>query len=178
MKLKMKLIRISGMTAGLFLLIAQTGFAQTNPTISNEYSNGEIVQMIKRYKSAHSRDVVPPATLYQKFQADFPKTRDEEWESDGNIYEVEFEVKFRDCKVYYDAKGNLLMYVREIYRSELPAIVKNAAENKYPKYNFEDIEKVQRGTEIFYKVEMEDKSSDSEVKLLIGEDGAILEEKN
>jgi hypothetical protein len=173
----MKQIRILGMTVGLMLIIVQAGFAQTNPAISNEYSNEEIVRMIKKYKNAHSRDVVPSARLHQKFQADFPKARDVEWETDGNIYEVEFEVKFRDCKVYYDAKGNLLMHVREIYRSELPAIVKNAAENKYPKHNFEDIEKVRRGTEIFYKIEMESKSLDSEVKLLIGEDGTIQEER-
>jgi hypothetical protein len=172
----MRLIRILGMTAGLFFIV-QAASAQANPAISNEYSNEEIVRMIKKYKNAHSRDVVPSVTLHQKFQADFPKARDVEWETDGNVYEVEFEVKFRDCKVYYDAKGNLLMHVREIYRSELPAIVKNAAENKYPKYNFEDIEKVRRGTEIFYKIEMEGKSSDSEVKLLIGEDGTISEER-
>jgi hypothetical protein len=171
----MRLIRVLGAVAGLFFL-AQTAFARTDPAISNEYSNDEIVKMIKKYKSAHSHDAVPSAMLRQKFQADFPKARDVEWESDGEIYEVEFEVKSGDCRAYYDAKGNLLMHVREIYRSELPAIVKNTAENKYPKYKFEDIEKIRRGSEVFYKIEMERKSSNPEVKLLIGEDGAILKE--
>jgi hypothetical protein len=100
-----------------------------------------------------------------------------EWETDGDIYEVEFEVKFRDYEAYYDVKENLLMYVQEIYHSELPAIVKNAAESKYPKYRFEDIDKIRQGSEVFYKIEMERKSSDLEVKLLIKDDGAILEEK-
>ncbi|MDR1169237.1 MAG: hypothetical protein LBK97_00185, partial [Prevotellaceae bacterium] len=67
-------------------------------------------------------------------------------------------------------------YVQEIHRSELPAVVKNAAESKYPKYRFDDIDTIRRGTEIFYKIEMEHKSSGSEVKFLIGEDGAILEQ--
>ncbi|MDR1130414.1 MAG: PepSY-like domain-containing protein [Prevotellaceae bacterium] len=171
----MRLIRVSAAAAGLFFLV-QTAFAQANPAISNEYSNEEIVRMIKKYKSVHSRDAVPSATLHQKFQADFPKARDVEWESNGEVYEVEFELKSGDCKAYYDAKGNLLMHVQEIYRSELPAVVKNAAENKYPKYKFEDIEKIRRGSEVFYKIEMERKSSDMEVKLLIGDDGAILKE--
>ncbi|MDR1341395.1 MAG: PepSY-like domain-containing protein [Prevotellaceae bacterium] len=171
----MKLIRVLGVLAGLFFLV-QTAFARINPAISDKYSNEEIAGMIKKYKNAHSHGTVPSAALHQKFQADFPKARDTEWETDRGIYEVEFEIKSRDCKAYYDAEGNLLMHVREIYRSELPAIVKNMAENKYPKYDFEDIEKIRRGSETFYKIEMERKSSDSEVKLLIGKDGVMLDE--
>jgi hypothetical protein len=67
------------------------------------------------------------------------------------------------------------MTVEEAYRSELPAVVKNAAEAKYPKYHFEDIDKIRRGTEVFYKVEME--LRDTEVALLIQSDGTIWNEK-
>jgi hypothetical protein len=159
------------------IFFMQITFAQSNPAISKAYSNEEIAQMIKTYKIAHSHDVMPSAILQQKFQTDFPKAYDIEWESDGNIYEVEFDIQYKDHKAYYDAKGNLLMYIKELYRSELPAIIKNAAESKYPKYyTLEDIEKIQRGTEVFYKVEMENRTSDLEVKLLIKENGTILEE--
>jgi hypothetical protein len=67
------------------------------------------------------------------------------------------------------------MTVEEIYRSELPAVVKNAAETKYPKYHFEDIDKISRGTEVFYKIEME--RHDTEVELLIQSNGTIREDK-
>jgi hypothetical protein len=172
----MKLIRVLGVAACLFLS-AETTLAQENPAISKEYSNEEIARMVRTYKRAHSHDVMPPEMIQQKFRVDFPKAHDVEWETDGKIYEVEFEIKFRDCQAYYDAKGNLLMYVKEIYRSELPAIVKNAVENKYPKYRFDDIDKIWRGTEVFYKIEVENKSSDTEIKLLLKEDGTIFEEK-
>ena len=38
------------------------------------------------------------------------------------------------------------------------------------------MDKIQRGTEVFYKIEMENRASDLEVKLLIKENGTILEE--
>ncbi|MDR1343513.1 MAG: PepSY-like domain-containing protein [Prevotellaceae bacterium] len=172
----MKRLKILGMTASL--LFVQAAAAQ-NPVISTRYSNEEIAQAIKTYKASHSRDAIPPANLQQKFQADFPKARDVEWEAAGDIYEVEFEVKlvvkFRDFKAFYSSAGDLLMIAEEIYRSELPAVAKNAAESKYPKYSFEDIDKIQRGTEVFYKIEME--RGETEVKLLVKSDGAIIEEK-
>jgi hypothetical protein len=171
----MKVFKILNVFAVLFFLV-QTVAAQVNPAISKEYSNDEIIRMVRKYKSAHSHDAIPNSALIQKFHADFPKAHDVEWEIADSIYEVEFEIKSRDYKAYYDTKGNLLMYIQEIRRTELPATVKNAAESKYPKYRFEDIDKIWRGTAVFYKVEMENKSSDMEVKLIIGEDGVILNE--
>jgi hypothetical protein len=158
------------------IFFMQITFAQSNPAISKAYSNEEIVKMIMTYRSSNSHDVMPSAILQQKFQTDFPKAYDVEWETDGKIYEVEFDIQYKDYKAYYDAKGNLLMYIKEIYRSELPAIVKNVAESKYPKYNMEDMDRIQRGTEVIYKIEMENNSSDWEVKLLIKADGSVLEE--
>jgi hypothetical protein len=100
-----------------------------------------------------------------------------EWETANDVYEVEFEIRSRDVKALYDKDGNLLSLVEEIRESEMPAVVKNAAENKYPKYHFEDIDRIRRGTETFYKIEMEKSSSDGEVKLIIKSDGTIIEER-
>jgi hypothetical protein len=155
-------------------MLAQTTIAQ-DPKISTRYSNEEISQMIKKHKMTAAHDVVPTAELQQKFKADFPRAYDVEWESAEDIYEVEFNIKLRDYTAYYDANGNLLMTIQEIRRSELPAIVQNAAVEKYPKYKFEDIDKIRRGTEVFYKIEME--LRDTDVKLLIKSDGVLLDER-
>jgi hypothetical protein len=168
----MKLLKILTLSAGLFFV--QTVIAQ-NPAISARYSNEEIAQMIKTYQTSHSHDVVPPDNLQQKFQLDFPKAHDVEWEMAHDIYEVEFEISFRDFKAFYDANGNLLMTREEIRHSELPAIVKNAAESKYPKYAFDDIYKIRRGTEVFYNIEME--HGKMEVKLSIKSDGTVVKER-
>ncbi|MDR2287330.1 MAG: PepSY-like domain-containing protein [Prevotellaceae bacterium] len=156
-------------------IFVQVAAQSPAPTISDAYSNDTIAKMIRKYRTSHSHDVMPPAKPATKFKVDFPKASGVEWETDGNIYEVEFDIRFRDWKAYYDAEGNLLMTVEEIYRSELPAVVKNAAEAKYPKYHFEDIDKIRRGTEVFYKIEME--LRDTEVELLIQSNGTITSEK-
>ena len=164
---------IAVMSAAFFMQMAA---AQSSvPAISNAYSNDAIAEMLRKYRSSHSRDVTPPARLAATFKSDFPKASDVEWEVAGSIYEVEFDVRFRDWKAYYDDKGNLLMTVEEMYRSELPAIVKNAAKAKYPKYHFEDIDKIRRGTEVFYRIEMEHR--DMEIELSVRSDGVITNEK-
>jgi hypothetical protein len=147
--------------------------AQYVPAISTRYSDEVVAGMIRRHKNAHSRDVNPPSLLASKFKADFPKAHGVEWELADSVYNVEFKLRFRDCEAYYDFEGNLLMLVEEITRSELPAVVKNAAEAKYPKFGFEDIDRIRRGTEVFYKIEMEHR--DTDVKLLIKSDGTVSE---
>ncbi|MDR2118640.1 MAG: hypothetical protein LBP25_03805 [Tannerellaceae bacterium] len=168
----MKLLKIATVITHLFFM---QQLAAQAPAVSTQYSGEEIARMLKAYTASHSRDIIPSTTLQQKLQADFPRARDIEWETDGNVYEAEFEIRFRDCKAYYDEKANLLMTVQEIYASELPAIVKNAAESKYPQHRFEDMDKIQRGSEVFYEIEME--QGEREIKLLVKNDGAILQER-
>jgi len=170
----MKTFKLLMLAAGIFtvqMLMAQ------NPAISTRYSNSEIAQMVREYRMADARDVAPPNNLQQKFLTDFPNASDVEWETAGSIYEVDFEVRFRDFKAFYSNDGNLLMVVEEIRRSALPAVVKNAAEAKYPKYRIEDIRKIRRGTETVYKVDMEKSFSDMEVTLFVKSDGVVLDER-
>jgi hypothetical protein len=170
----MKLFRFLNLIACCFLFV-RTAEAQSNPAISKEYSNEVIAAMIRKHKMSDSRDVIPSAELAAKFKTDFSKASRAEWEVAEGIYEVEFNIRFKDYRAYYDAEGNLLMIVEEIYRSELPAVVRNAAETKYPKYSFEDIDRIRRGTEVFYKIEMEYR--DTEVKISVKSDGTISDEK-
>lgn len=169
----MKTFKISSLIACCILCV-HVAAAQSVPAISIRYSDETIAGMIRRHKNARSREVVPPSSLAAKFKADFPKAHGVEWELADSVYQVEFKVRFRDCEAYYDFDGNLLMLVEEITRTELPAVVKNAAEAKYPKFGFEDIERIRRGSEVFYKIEMEHR--DTDVKLLIKSDGTVSEE--
>jgi hypothetical protein len=168
----MKTLKILSMTA---LLFATQTLAAQNPAISTKYSDAEIATLLQNFRQANSHETVPPADLQAKFRADFPKAYDVEWETAHNIYEVEFNLRFRDFKAFYDKDGNLLSVVEEIRQSELPAVVKNAADAKYPKYHFEDIDKIRRGTETFYKIEME--HGESDVKIIIQSDGKIINER-
>lgn len=158
----------------LVLFSCQTVSAQPQPAMTKKYSDKQIVDMIQAIRIAHSRDITPTAALQQKLAKDFPNAKDIDWEAGANIYEVEFEIGRTDYKAYYDAKGELLMYKVEIGEQELPAIIKNAARAKYPDYHFEDIDKIVRGSETFYKMELE--RGKIEVKLTYKKDGTLVTE--
>ena len=66
------------------------------------------------------------------------------------------------------------MYIQEVRGSELPALVKNGAEAKYPNYKFDDIKRIVTGKEIFYQVEM--KKEQLEIKATFRENGTFVKE--
>jgi hypothetical protein len=156
-------------------IVTGTALFAQNPAISTKYSNEEIATHIQNYRNSREHDVIPAGALLQKFQQDFPNAYDVEWDTNDEIYEVEFDVKLHDFTAYYDKDGNLLMYKQKIKEKELPAIVKTGAEAKHPKYRFEEIEKIVKGTETFYKIEME--YQDLEVKMFISNEGKIISKK-
>lgn len=156
------------------LISCQTATAQPIPAMSKKYSDGDIEKMINDYKATRQIDVRHTTNQQQQFAKDFPNARDIEWEVGANIYEVEFEIGRADYKAYYDESANLIMYIVEIKEVDLPAIVKNAAMAKYPNYKFDDIEKVVRGSETFYKIEMEKGKYD--VKAIFKPEGAFVKE--
>lgn len=149
-------------------------FTAAQPTMSSKYTDTEVDGMIRAYKTSHSKDVRPSVVLQQQFIKDFPKARDIEWEVAANIYEAEFEIGRTDYKAYYDRNAGLLMYIQEVRGSELPAIVKNGAEAKYPNYKFDDIKRIVKGKEIFYQVEM--KKEQLEIKATFRENGTFVKE--
>jgi hypothetical protein len=168
----MKAIKIFllGLIAILYAPYVQ---AQTTPNITGKYSDAEIDRLIYAYATAVSRDVTPPQSLQRAFIKQFPPAFDIEWETAENVYEVEFEIRHNDYKAYYDNDGNLLMYYYEIRESKLPDVVRNAAKGLYPKYRFDEIKKVHKGSAIFYKIEMERR--DAESKMVVKSDGSFVD---
>lgn len=157
------------------LISCQTAVAQLpSPSPSAKYSNEEISQMIKTHKRNRSKDIRPTTIQNQRFISDFPKARDIDWEVAAEIYEVEFEIGRIDYKAYYDKDGNLLMYKYNITESELPAVVKNAAFDKYPDSKIDDIDKVVKGTETYYVVEME--KDERDIKAAFNPEGTLIKE--
>jgi hypothetical protein len=130
--------------------------------------------MIDSFFASHSKDIIPSETLRLKFNSDFPKAKDIDWEVSSDIYEVEFEIGFTDYQAYYDSKGNLLMFSIDIPNRDVPAIVSNAALAKYPRYKIEDADKIRKGSNTFYKMEVEQK--DSEIKVIYKDDGTFIKE--
>jgi hypothetical protein len=156
----------------LTIFVSCTAFSQS-PAISKKYSDEEIIKLIQNYEKSNHRDVMGvDNVLLQRFRRDFANAFSVEWETNDELYEVEFEIKDRDFKAFYDKDGNLLMYKQEIRERELPKTVKKAAKANYAQYRFEDLEKIAKGTQIFYKVEMEYR--EAEVTMFITDAGEFL----
>ena len=159
----------------LLLLITPLFFQYSlgqNPAVSKKYTNEEIDKMVRAFRMEHSQNVMPSELLMQKFSKDFPKAYDIEWEKATNLYEVEFEIRGADYEAYYDEQGNLIMYKHDIYPSDLPELIRKKVKNLYPNYRFDDIEKIVKGTEVSYKVEME--RGDLDVRVIVKIDGTIV----
>ena len=167
----MKKIFLILMTA----VITGTLFAQS-PAISTRYTDAEIDELILRFDRSRNWDVnTVNDVLAQRFRQDFPEARNVEWETNNEIYEVEFYIGHSEFEAFYDKDGNLLMYVQELLTRELPDVVRNAAQARLPGYRFDDIEKVVKGTRTYFVIEME--RGDQEYELVISNKGTILSEK-
>lgn len=157
----------------LVTLVSCTSFTH-NPTISTKYSDTEIADLVQNYNNTLNRDTVVEGVLLQNFKQNFNDARDIEWQTNDEIYKVEFEIQDRDFRAYYDKDGNLLLYKQDIHEGALPSTVKKAAKATYPKYRFGDTDKIVKGTQTFYKIEME--FGERDVTIYVVSDGTILNE--
>ena len=161
----------------MLTFISLTINAQTIPTVSLKYTGEQIRALYKEHKKSRSHDVVAPTNLIEKFDKDFPKARDVDWEKSAILYEVEFEIGWfnsTDYKAFYDMEGNLVLYKQEISTRDLPAIVKNAVLSKYPNFRIDDTEQIVAGKDALYRVSLE--KGDTDLKILLGHDGTIINE--
>jgi hypothetical protein len=105
-----------------------------------------------------------PAVIADNFKKEFPKANDIEWEVQGDLYNVDFEIGwFTDYEAWFTTSGKLVKYTQEISTSDLPKAVTKAIKSQYKEYNIDDVKKIiENGVET-YKIELEKKDEDFEV---------------
>ncbi|MDR2921550.1 MAG: hypothetical protein LBV72_19565 [Tannerella sp.] len=168
----MKIFKLISVLLVIIFFIPNS-YAQ-EPAVSMKYTDIEIEQLIRDFEMEHSQHVMPPELLQKTFEKHFPRAYDVEWEKAAKVYEVEFNIKGADYEAYYDEQANLIMYKYDVYSTGLSGSIKDKVSRKYPNYKFDDIEKVVKGTEVIYKIEMERGNYD--VKIVIKDDGTIVSE--
>ncbi|SIS85727.1 Putative beta-lactamase-inhibitor-like, PepSY-like [Zobellia uliginosa] len=96
-----------------------------------------------------------PSVILNRFNSQFPKATDVEWEMDGTLYNVEFEIGWnRDHDVWYDAEGKMVKQKEEIASKELPQAVHKTIETDFEGYSTDDVERITDEGKIFYKMEL------------------------
>lgn len=117
-----------------------------------------------------------PSIIVNKFKAKFPKASDVEWEMEGNLYNVDFEIGWStDYEAWYTASGNLVKHTQEISQKDLPQAVKNAVKKQYPGYRIDDAKKISTNGIETYKVELEKKHEDLDV--IFSKEGQVIQKQ-
>ena len=112
-----------------------------------------------------------PDVVKTAFESQFKNVSDIEWEKEGDLYEVEFEMSETEHSVVYDGAGNLLETEIEIKISELPESITEYIKANY-KSKIKEASKItdSLGTETF---EVEIKGKD----LIFDYNGTLIKSK-
>jgi uncharacterized membrane protein YkoI len=127
--------------------------------------------------SAYAQDIAQsnvPSLVVTNFQQAFSKARDIEWEMDGDLFKVEFEIGMfgPDHEAWYNAEGQLLKHKEEISKADLPEKVQATIKNEFEGYRVDDVKKLTAGNEVTYLMEL--KKLTEEWKVAIDANGKTL----
>ena len=114
-----------------------------------------------------------PSLVVDNFKKEFPKATDVEWEREGDIYNVDFEIGlFTDYEAWFTASGTLIKYTTEIPTGDLPKAVTNSIKKEYKGYLIDEAKKiVENGVET-YEVEIE--KGNDERELVYSKNGKLI----
>lgn len=116
-----------------------------------------------------------PASILAHFEKDFPKVSDVDWEKEGDLYKVDFELKRRiDMEVWYDSDGTIVRQEEEWKKSELPSAVDKSIATEFPDYKIGDVYKITENTKVHYEVELDSRTR-SDLEVWVDSDGKVLE---
>ncbi len=116
-----------------------------------------------------------PSIVLNAFQQKFPKASDVEWEKKGEWYEAEFDLKFKDHKVFLDSTGKIIKHKEEISVSDLPGSVRTTLQKGFAKYKIDDVKRMETDGIVIYRVEVE--NATEEIKVYLDTNGKIIEGK-
>jgi uncharacterized membrane protein YkoI len=108
--------------------------------------------------SAQAQDIPQsqvPSVILNQFNKQFPKTTDVEWEMDGNLYNVDFEIGWNiDHEIWYNAEGKMVKHKEDISKSELPKAVNDRIQADFSGYSIDDLERITDNGKVVYKLEL------------------------
>lgn len=133
--------------------------------------------IIASASTLHAQDISQsqvPSVVVNEFNKEFPKATDLEWEMDGSLYNVEFEVGWNiEHEVWYNAEGKMLKHKEEISISELPKAVSNRIQTDFSGYSIDDLERITDNGKIVYKMELKSLMQ-TDWDIVINSEGKVL----
>ncbi|QPH40662.1 PepSY-like domain-containing protein [Pedobacter endophyticus] len=96
-----------------------------------------------------------PAAVKSAFMKAYPKATDVDWEMKGSNYEADFDLAKVDYKATYTSAGKAISFEKDIPNSQLPALIVKNIKAKYPQGRIDDVDLINTGGKISYKVDIE-----------------------
>ena len=116
------------------------------------------------------QDAVPSVVL-NALKAKYPSSNDVDWKKNGRIYEAELDINdSTEISVRIDEAGTVVMQKHDVPRSQLAPALLAAIQNQYKDFRIDDVERIEKGSAVFYQVELKSRGR-KEVNSLFAEDG-------
>lgn len=108
-----------------------------------------------------------PANIVNKFNTDFPKAKDIDWDKSGENYSVEFEIGTmnNDHEIIYSPDAEVLMHKQEISKSDLPTAVKQSMSKEFPRYLIKDVKQIEYPDRTVFTLEAKSFTEDWDIKI-------------
>jgi uncharacterized membrane protein YkoI len=109
--------------------------------------------------ATHAQDIAQnqvPSVISNQFNSQYSKATDIEWEMDGNLYNVDFEIGWNtDHEIWYNKNGEIVKHKEDIAKSDLPETVKNKLKSNFKGYSIDDLEQITDNGKVLYKIELD-----------------------
>ncbi len=117
-----------------------------------------VICVLGSLAAMQAQDIHPssvPSVVLNAFQQKYPKALGAEWEMEGDLYNVEFNILFQDHDAWFDNTGKLVKLVVDINQNDLPAAVKVALKQQFGGYKVDDIDRIDFNGTVTYKIDLE-----------------------
>jgi hypothetical protein len=104
-----------------------------------------------------------PSLVLNAFQSKFSNATDIEWEREGELFKVDFEVGNRDHDLWIDKSGTIKKHKEEIAKADLPASVAQKIKTDFKEYTVDDVDRIETDGKVFFYVDLDSRSGDKEV---------------
>lgn len=105
---------------------------------------------------------VPPE-VSNAFKSKFTKAKDVDWEMEGDLYKVDFEVGSRDHELWIDKSGTIRKHREELSNRSLPQVIAEKVKTEFQEYRIDDAYKVEADGKILYHIDLDGPEEDREV---------------
>ena len=131
-----------------------------------------LVSCSKETVPATRSAVEPPQAVMQTFTKAYPNAEKARWIQAGEDFQVEFEQNAREGEIRYSKAGAVLMTEMEIATDALPEAIRLVLANDYPNIQVEEVDRITKGGEVMYEVELD--TEESSLEIMFTEDGKVL----